>query len=133
MSEHRFTCADCGEEKVHVNPHDCGGTGYATVREGGIDKKVCDECCAKRDTADMTASGRAVLYLTVEGPVSTVSNWPGTLSLPVRSRHIGSHNIAGRREDVWFIGPDGQEWHGVCYGCNTQLCHCRRLKGKCAA
>ena len=28
MSEHRFVCADCREEKVHVNPGGCGGTGY---------------------------------------------------------------------------------------------------------
>ena len=29
--------------------------------------------------------------------------------------------------DVWFIGPDGKEWHGVQYGDLTQVCHCRRV------
>lgn len=127
MSTHRFVCADCGEEKVHT---DSLTTGYGIDREG---RKVCYACCAKRDIADMTARGRAVLYLTVREEKPVVTNWPGTLRIPVKSRRIGSHNLAGRREDVWFVGPDGCEWHGVCYGHNTQLCHCRRLKGKRAA
>lgn len=136
MSEHRFVCSDCGEEKVHT---DSLTTGYGIIKEGGIDKKVCYGCCAKRDIADMEARGRAVLYLTVAGPSAAlpncpvVTNWPGTLKMPVRYRRVGRHNIAGRREDVWFTGPDGCEWHGVNYGHNSQLCHCRRLKGKRAA
>jgi hypothetical protein len=134
MSEHRFVCADCHEEKVHVNPNGCGGTGYATVREDGIEKTVCYDCMGKRDSAEMEATGRAVLYLTVAGPGAAapnwpvVTNWPGSLKIPVQSRRIGSHNIAGSRTDVWFTGPDGRKWWGVCYGDNTQLCHCRRLK-----
>jgi hypothetical protein len=133
MSTHRFVCADCGEKVIHT---DSFTTGYGIGPNG---EKVCYACCAKRDIADMTARGRAVLYLTVAGDSAAapqwpvVSNWPGTLRIPVKSRRIGSHNIAGKREDVWFTGPDGCEWHGVCYGHNTQLCHCRRLKGKRAA
>lgn len=131
MSSHEFVCADCGEKKVHVNPNGCGGTGYGTGPNG---EKVCYACCGKRDSAEMTERGRAVLYLTVAGPNAAapnwpvVTNWPGTLKIPVKHRRIGRHNIAGVREDVWFTGPDGREWHGVCYGRNTQLCHCRRLK-----
>ncbi len=134
MSEHRFVCDDCGESKVHVNPNGFGGIGYATVSEDGIEKKVCYDCCAKRDCAEMAAQGRITLYLTVAGDGAAapkwpvVSNWPGTLKMPVKSRRIGGHNFAGKREDVWFVGPDGRNWHGVCYGHNTQLCHCRRLK-----
>ncbi len=134
MGEHRFVCADCGEEKVYVNPHDCGGTGYGIVKEGHIEKKVCYACCAKRDIANMTATGRVVLYLSAETGVTgvwrnwVVTNWPGTLRFLVEYSRKGSHNIAGSRHDVWFNGPDGSEWHGVCYGENTQLCRCRRLK-----
>jgi hypothetical protein len=136
MSEHRFVCADCGEEKVHVNPNGCGGTGYATVKEDGIEKTVCYDCCAQRDRADMAARGRIVLYLTEERGLQggwiryVVTNWPGTLRIPVAYSRAGSHNIAGSRRDVWFTDSDGCEWHGVCYGNNTQLCHCRRLKRK---
>ena len=125
MSSHEFVCADCGEEKVHVNPNGCGGTGYGVGPNG---EKVCYTCCGKRDSAEMTAQGRAVLYLTVREGKPVVTNWPGTLTLPVRAFRKGRHNIAGVREDVWFTGPDGREWHGVCYGRNTQLCHCKRLK-----
>lgn len=32
------------------------------------------------------------------------------------------------RIDVWFNGPDGHLWHGVNYGHNSQLCHCRRTR-----
>lgn len=128
MTRYEFDCADCGEHKVHVNPNDCGGVGYAVVREDGIEKKVCYDCCGKRDIVDMTARGEAVLYLTVREGKSVVTNWSGTLVLPVRYSRSGRHNIAGTRETVWFTGPDGREWWGVCYGNNTQLCHCKRLR-----
>jgi hypothetical protein len=29
---------------------------------------------------------------------------------------------------VWFTDSDGRRWHGVNYGHNSQLCHCRRLR-----
>lgn len=128
MTEHRFVCADCGEEKVHVNPGGFGGTGYGIICEDGIEKKVCYACCGKRDLADMTATGRAALYLTVREGKPVVTNWPGTMTLPVRYSRKGRHNWAGIRETVWFIGPDGREWWGVCIGRNTQLCHCKRLR-----
>ena len=134
MSEHRFVCADCGAEKIHVNPNDCGGTGYGIVREGGIEKKVCYACCAERDRADMTARGRAVLYLTAATGATgvwtnyVVTNWPGTLKMTVQYSRVGRHNLAGSRHDVWFTGPDGARWHGVQLGDNSQICRCRRLK-----
>ena len=56
-----------------------------------------------------------------------MSNWPGTLKFRVRYKRVGSHNLAGRRVDVWFTDSDGREWHGINYGHNSQLCHCRRL------
>jgi len=125
MTEHRFVCADCGEEKVHVNPSGCGGTGYATGPNG---EKVCYDCCGKRDRAEMAATGRIVLYLVKKPGGWNVTNWPGTLVLSVRARRVGRHNIAGIREDVWFTDSAGREWWGVCYGHNSQLCRCRRLR-----
>lgn len=125
MTEHRFVCADCGKEKVHVNPDGCGGTGYGVGPNG---EKVCYACCGKRDYAEMTETGRAVLYLTIKEGKPVVQNWPGTLTIPIRYSRKGRHNIAGVREDVWFTGPDGCEWWGVCIGRNTQICRVRRLK-----
>ena len=127
MSEH---CADCGKEIV---PAGCG-TGYGAVKEGGVEKKVCYDCCGVRDRNEMAATGRAVLYLTEKPMMAgctvamSVSNWPGTLVLPVRSYRRGSHNIAGSRVDVYFAGPDGAQWHGVQLGENSQICRCKRLK-----
>jgi hypothetical protein len=56
-----------------------------------------------------------------------LTNWPGSLSIQVRRIKTGHHNIAGKRYDVWFTF-EGHEWHGVQYGDNTQICHCRKLK-----
>ena len=121
-------CADCGIGKLHVNPSGCGGTGYGVIREGGRKKKICYDCCGKRDLAGMIETGRAVLYLT-EGPDGAeVTNWPGTLKFHVRYQKAGNHNIAGRRTDVWFTDSNGREWHGVQLGNYSQICRCRRLK-----
>ena len=134
MSEHHFVCTDCGEEHVHVNPNGCGGTGYGIVREGGVEKKVCYDCCGKRDRAEMATTGRAVLYLTEERGAQggwiryNVTNWPGTLKFQVAYSRAGCHNLAGSRRDVWFTDSDGQRWQGVQLGENSQICRCRRLK-----
>jgi len=123
VSLHRFVCVDCGQEICHV---DRLTTGYGIDRAGN---KVCYACCGKRDSVDMSATGRAVLYLT-EGPEGAfVSNWPGTLKYHVQYKRVGTHNLAGRRVDVWFTDSAGRKWHGVNYGHNSQLCHCRRLRG----
>ena len=145
-----ISCDDCGE--VIVKPDHCG-TGYARTTDG---KVICYACCGKRDTEAMIATGKATLYLTFaqtplpprthdhftyfsrecglwqrdsEGQYGKVSNWPGTLEFPLTYGKAGLHNMARTRYDVWFKGPDGARWYGVTYGDNTQICHCRRLKG----
>lgn len=139
-----FRCSECSEVKPVETS---GGTGYAWP--AGPDnpeaKPICYACCGKRDVADMIATGRATLYLTQPerfGPGlrlesygrtghAVVTNWPGTLKLTAFVRQ-GRHNIAGKRYDAWFTGPDGAKWHGVTYGDNTQICHCHRTKTKAA-
>jgi hypothetical protein len=75
----------------------------------------------------MLKDGRTVLYLdTVK---RQLTNWPGSLVFPVHHIRTGAHNIARRRYDAWFRGPDGQTWHAIQYGDMTQLAHCRRTKG----
>lgn len=122
-----FTCHECGQEKPVQKE---GGTGYATRRIDGM--RVCYECCAVNDRADMIETGRATLYLETKAETSTygratVTNWPGTLAFDGRYS-VGRHNIAGRRYDVSFVGPDGFMWSGIQYGDNTQICYCRRTK-----
>lgn len=58
-----------------------------------------------------------------------VTNWPGSLSFRTGYIRKGRHNFAGTRYDTWFTGPDEKTWHAVQYGENTQIAHCRRVKG----
>ena len=143
-----FVCLDCQKTFTHDNGG-CGSTGYAMRDRNDPESTVCFDCCAREDIAYMRKEGRISLYLIVpdqrpfasgytgSSPATsrtpssgkwTLNNWPGTLSFQVKARSFGSHNWAGRRYDVWFCGPDGYVWHGVQYGDNTQLCHCRRTK-----
>ena len=109
---------ECGHKE---SPHSDITRGYGTDADG---KRQCYQCCADLDRAYMIEHGRIALYLTDKA----ITNWPASLSFPVLSRTTGRHNIAGVRYDVWFRGPDGATWHGVQYGDNTQICHCKRTK-----
>lgn len=143
---------DCGHPP---SPHAPFTTGYGTDSATGA--TFCYACAANRDRADMIASGRATLYLiddkappearrlsrgvfgTNRSPHCNVTrdpfgaritNWPNSLSFDVRRMTVSRHNIAGKRYDAWFIGPDGWEWHAVTYGDNTQIAHCRRVTSR---
>ena len=121
---HEFTCHICGKTKTHENDI---STGYGVGSQG---LKVCFDCCAYEDKAQMILDGKTILYLQHETGkgYGEVVNWPGTLRMKAAVRK-GSHNIARYRYDAWFLGPDGKDWHGVQYGDNTQIIHCKRLKG----
>ena len=111
------TCSMCGEE--------CSA-GYGKNKAGEI---KCYACCAVSDLAYMDEHGEIWLYLTKDETGPKVTNWPGSLSFPCYVRK-GRHNIAGTRYDVWFTDRQGSEWHGVQYGENTQICRCRKIKGR---
>lgn len=128
-----FVCGDCGKT---LPVQTSGGTGYGYTGTGPDARPICYACCGEHDKQSMIDTGRAVLYLICEqspkkGDTSrtlgTVSNWPGSLKFSCHTR-AGRHNIAGVRYDCWFRGPDGYKWHGVTYGNNTQVCHCKRSK-----
>lgn len=72
--------------------------------------------------------GRGILYVTdpKDGPV-TVGDWNGTHKVHVLRTKRGSHNIAGRRLDVWFTAGERRVWHGVNIGDN-QILRCKRTK-----
>lgn len=122
-------CKGCGKECVSSG----FSTGYGIDNETG--DHYCYECCGKRDREQMIRDGKTVLYLVraAEGmPTgkfvysSKVTNWPNTLSFNCGVRK-GRHNIAGTRYDVWFK-CNNENWYGVTYGENTEICRCRRLK-----
>lgn len=127
-----FLCVACGETKEK----DVHGTGYALRHYNG--PKICYECIGKEDEIrflDMKPGERDILYLTprtkeeIQNGATdryTVTNWPGTFRRPVYNFSVGRHNIAGHRIDVWF-SVQGNRFHGVQYGNDSQICHVRCL------
>jgi len=117
-----FRCSQCRALKPLQRDL---GTGYARDTS---DNFLCYECAGENEARDLRETGKGYLYLTRDkSGAHTVSNWPGTLTIPVRYLRKGAHNIARTRYDVWFTF-EGAEWHGVQYGEWTQICHVRRLK-----
>jgi hypothetical protein len=115
------TKLDCGHSE---SPHEEWTRGYGTTQDG---KKHCYACCAEMDREKMRNKGKIMLYLT-QGTdnMGYVSNWTNTIKLRCNIKE-GKHNIARKRYDVWFRF-EGDSWHGIQYGDNTELCHCKRVK-----
>lgn len=118
-----LVCADCGCH-IMCDPQNCS-TGYGYDAQH---RYVCFKCCAVTDVKAMIEHGHSKhLPLYLGGRY--ITNWPGTLRFTVmEQRETHHHNIAGRRRDVWFRGPDGYVWHGTQFGGNTQIVHCKRTK-----
>lgn len=118
MSAYSGICDSC--------PRPLIGNGFSTGYGGDryLATRHCFECCGDTDKAHMRDKGKATLYLSDK----KITNWPGTLELIPGRIKTGSHNIAGKRYDVWFTF-EGKPWHGVQFGDNTQILHCKRIKG----
>jgi hypothetical protein len=116
---------DCGHEE---SDHSSFTSGYGVDKDG---KKFCYECCANQDKESMRQYGNIDLYLVINKDQShnkySVTNWPGSLRIPVMYYKNGKHNMAGSRIDVWFVF-ESQTWHGVNYGENSEVCHCKKVK-----
>ncbi len=133
-----FRCAQCGETReLNTGGNGCG-TGYAREGRGPDARFICYPCATENERRDLIEQGRGVLYLVatdepakcqgVGAKVWTLQNWTGGLKIRTYGApRVGSHNLAGRRYDVWFRF-EGAEWHGVQYGDHTQICRVRRLK-----
>lgn len=130
-----LVCADCG---AHIPQREGALGGPAcgwTFDEPSV--PICYGCCARRDAADMCATGRAALYL-VEDPTSRtapakITNWPGTLRFAARLRRTWTHRTPGVLRPVPcalydFTGPDGRPWTARTCGELSTLARCRRLK-----
>ena len=116
------TLCDCG----HIAVSDGFSTGY------GIDiaeKKICFECCGKRDAEDLIQKGGLVGYLVKEGNNYYFTNWPATLKIRVLSFRKSWHNMTGKdgRTDFWFMFKN-QSFHGVNIGHNSQVARVKRVK-----
>ena len=116
-----FTCSKCNKE---IENTDTFTTGYGVDKN---DNKVCFACCGVDDKEYMRNNGKIDLYLVKKDNRYHVVNWPSTLDFPVSYAKKGRHNIAGLRYDVWFTF-EGKTWHGVNYGVNSEICHCKVTK-----
>ena len=130
MSNQTFRCSQCNEHK----PITTGSSaGFAQDDKGN---KICYACCAIQDKQWMKDHNTITLYLTIDNPHRQVgfwsrgkiTNWPGTLEYQAHIRK-GYHNWAGVQYSVWFKDDTGQVWYGRQVGNDTQLCHCRKIKG----
>ena len=132
----KLYCHECGSKIPRVK--NGLGTGYGTIT---VDKDkatcnvaeyyvLCYNCCGLLDTQHMIDHDRIMLYF--NDADKKVTNWPGSLSFTLRATSTGEHNIARKRYDVWFRGPDAHGvptyWWGVTYGDHTQVCHCRKIR-----
>jgi hypothetical protein len=141
-----FKCHECGETKPVLKE---AVTGYGIDKD---DNKVCYACCGKQDHEHMEKGLPICLYLSGDirpgqedrtvgqtqlwnpgmqrtewVPKWILSNWPGSLEIPIYMVKVGRHNIARVRYDIWFRFA-GHNWHGVMYGNDTQICHCKTIK-----
>lgn len=91
---------------------------------------ICNSCIAIRNREYMDEHKKVTLYLVLEGSKYVVTNWHGSLKIPVDTFNTGNHNIADSRTDVWFTDYRGVKWWGVNYGSNNQICHCKKLGSK---
>jgi hypothetical protein len=93
---------------------------------------------AEAEMEHMRRGGQVLLYLDCEPAhyarrpegrrtLGEITNFAGTVKFRCHTR-VGRHNIAGCRYDCYFKGPDGREWHGVRYGDNTSVVHCKPTK-----
>jgi len=141
-----FVCHGCGETKPILKDV---VTGYGIDKD---DNKVCFACCGKQDREHMEKGLPTCLYLS--GSIAPgqedrtvgqtqlwnpgmqrtewvskwiLSNWPDTLKIYIPMVKVGRHNIARVRYDIWFRFA-GHQWHGVMYGNDTQVCHCKTIK-----
>lgn len=124
METTSVVCDSCGKTIVR-DPKSCS-TGYGADAQG---HKHCFECCAANDRKHMSDGKPIALYLTrKQGTnLAELTNWPGTLHIPIGHVREGRHNMAGRRYDLWFTF-EGHKWHGTQIGDNTQVCRCRTVK-----
>jgi len=117
---------ECGHEP---SAHEAFTIGYGSDELGN---RSCYDCIAVLDRNEMNRTGKATMYLSSEELIPglkswKVTNWPGSLVFTIGGAiKYGKHNFAGTRYDVWF-SASGATWHGVQYGDNTQIVHCKRV------
>lgn len=117
---HEFTCHVCGQHKTHESDF---STGYGSDEN---DNKICFDCCGKQDAERLkNLQGKEKMLLYWDG--KNIINWPSTLKISPYYVAKGRHNIAGKREDIYF-NFEGNKYHATQYGDMSQIAHVRKTK-----
>jgi hypothetical protein len=122
-----FTCSVC--KLIKTEPEDSCTAGYGTDKQGN---KICFDCIGKQEREEMKNAKpgqRFTMYLTDKDGNKTVSNWPGTVKIPVYYSRKSWHNFTGKngRTDVWF-NFEGKHFWGYSIGDFTQIVHIKAVK-----
>ena len=139
MAGDTFRCDGCGGSFAVFTS---GGTGYGKTADGETlcygktadGETLCYGCCGWLHVAAMLDGKPVGLYLSTGK--SSVSNWPGSLTLHVTgmtrpTRVVVGGRVHGWKRTVYFNGPAGSRWSGVFYDTGTAgnlLRNIRRLK-----
>lgn len=118
--KHEFICSQCQQNKVHESEV---STGYGYNSK---DEKICFECCGVNDAAELKQlqpKQKAVQYW--DG--KNITNWAASLVINPYAVTHGSHNMAGKRTDVYFRF-EGRKFHAVQDGNFSQIAYINVLK-----
>jgi hypothetical protein len=96
--------------------------GYGMAKDG---RTLCIDCLTEKQKRDMEETGKGRLIAAPD----CVRNEAGTLRFDIQTSETGGHNIAGQRQDIWFIGPDDMLWQGTRYGDPNGPMKVRRCSG----
>ena len=111
-----FTCLDCKGTKI---THHQGGTGYATLPDGG---KICYACSDKREIEHLKTATTFLGYVSSDG--RNLTTWPGGILGTVSFGRL--HHWSRERYHVRAYDLHGNAWHGT--GARGMYCTLRRCK-----
>jgi len=113
-----MNCAKCGEEIIQHGV----GTGYAVNSQKEI---ICYKCCGSIDAEELRTTGKLYGYFTGD----FFTNWPGSLSIPVKGKSVSRNNFGARRTDFWLTW-EGHSYHGMQVGDFSECAFIKVLKEK---
>jgi len=115
-----FDCHQCGQHKIHESNI---STGYG---RNDKDEKICFACCGLNDEKNLIELKKGEKICLFFNGIEII-NWPSTLKITPTYIRKGRHNIAGTRQDVYFVFR-GLNFHGIQYGNNSEIIHIRKIK-----
>lgn len=125
----RKVCHACADKRIldcghHPSPHSLITTGYGTDVNG---KKICWECCHKRDLESLKTDDKLFAYWS---ETNMVTNWPGGVLGVVISYWPVRNNFCGHLYHLKVRDAYDQMWYGkgAGRGVYVKLRKCKKEK-----